>query len=359
MAGGLRVSDPAFWNIIQNGDVLLSAVARGMIDGMSIMSKFGVNPEIDSGNTADVWQGPTDKFVPPDGAQLLYVSSTSAQDAGTELRDGTATGGSNTTLVDTTADFTAATAVSAGDFVINDTQMIMGRIVSVAETVLTIIPGMSSPKNGRRNLSNREGDVYRVVTSAGTGASFIHMSGLDQDLLDNEEFVILNGATPVVTARDYFDSYRARSFCPGDPTDTAGVVSIIALNGGDPDTTVIVINDGDNQTRRTIFTMPINEVGYIYNWRASIAKTPTATAEAVLRVGEVGGTMYVLDDVGLSTAGVSAEKIPFKNWRYIPGGAGVLVDVKPSANDVIASAGFGILRVDQELDEKIRSVMAR
>lgn len=79
----------------------LLEVARGNIPGVSLLSKFGRNPDVDVG-TEDVWsQGGI--WVPPTTARVHAIVSSSASDASAEVRARTVSvNGLNGSYVDTT-----------------------------------------------------------------------------------------------------------------------------------------------------------------------------------------------------------------------------------------------------------------
>ena len=59
-------------------------VAKGQIEGASVVHQFGVNPDLDSGQEETImWTDSTRYFQPyPTSAQTMYVNSTSANDDG-------------------------------------------------------------------------------------------------------------------------------------------------------------------------------------------------------------------------------------------------------------------------------------
>lgn len=175
-------------------------VARELYSGYTINTKFGRNPDIDTGTTPeDIYNGgSTYTGFNATANENISVTSSDNDDRGSLVSSGTATGGSDTTLIDTGATF-VTDGVAVGDVVLNDTQGIHGVITSVdSETQVTVfqmVDGISA------DISNASGDSYRIATSIDTGAAVLRLSSiLDEDYVEQAPvYVILNGTTTVTT----------------------------------------------------------------------------------------------------------------------------------------------------------------
>jgi len=182
------------------------AIAEGLISGHKAWLRFGYNPVV-ANVEETLWSaGGTYVWMTVEQG-LEVVSSDNAQDIGTQIKTGTSTGGSLTTLIDTGADFTAATAVAANDIIILDKSGAVpewGIVTAVTATTLTISGGFSSGGTGSAR------DYIVLDYSAHTGAFAVFCKYLDDTFAEHEEIIILNGTTPVPTVN--LDYYRVNGF---------------------------------------------------------------------------------------------------------------------------------------------------
>lgn len=336
------------------------SVAMGLVPGYSFIEKFGENPDIDSGGTfEDIWDGGA-LYVNPTAASLHNVVSSLAADTGTLVSSGTATGGNYTTLIDADADF-VSDAVAVGDRVLNDTNVMIGTVSEVSSlNTLTMIGQMRNPSSGRPrayagvlNTStfarpNAFGDTYRIVRDGGLGASIFWVQGLSGTLLDQSEFVLLNGVGVVATTKLYSTQYRARIFTTGT-AGADGNITSTAQSGGTVSAQILGVGGTANQTLMTPFTCAINKECLIVYWAASMSKSvPTATSDLHLMGGSLapGAVRYVLNTSAITTTGSSDYPHPYPIPIPIPGGSSIWLAANSSTNDVGVSARMSILVVD-------------
>ena len=322
-------------------------VAKGNIPGHSLVAKFGEVLELpNTGVFEDVWDA-GGGYVPPTQARIHNVASTGASaalDTGTVLSSGNATGGSLTTLVDLTASFSTDT-VAVGDAVLNDANVEIAAVTAVtSETTLTFLGSMRSPSSGLFGNAFKAGDAYRIVTNASTGASIFHIGlSLDASFLDQEEFVVLNGASNVATVGSYIRQSRARVFGPGT-TGAAGDITSTAVDDG---TVSMQILGSNNQTLMAIFTVPANKIGYIVKWWGSMTRAvASATSDFHLRGGTLDGIGYLLQDRSFTTTGSSQFTYDYTVPIPIPGGSDIWVEANSNANLVGVASGFDVILVD-------------
>ena len=321
-------------------------VAKGNIPGHSLVAKFG--EVLGLPNTQvfeDVWDAGGD-YAPPTQARIHNVASTgpsAALDTGTVLSSGTATGGSLTTLVDSTAKFSTDT-VAVGDAVLNDSNVEIATVTTVTEPTLTFLGSMRSPNSGLFGNAFKAGDSYRIVTNASTGASIFHIGlSLDASFLEQEEFIVLNGASNVATVGSYIRQSRARVFGPGT-TGAAGDITSTAVGDG---TVSMQILGANNQTLMAIYTVPANKIGYIVKWWGSMTRAvASATSDFHLRGGTLDGIGYLLQDRSFTTTGSSQFTYDYTVPIAIPGGSDIWVEANANANDVGVASGFDVILVD-------------
>lgn len=193
----------------------------------------------------------------PSSAITMECLSSSANDAGTLVSSGTSTGGGLTTLIDTGATF-QTDGVAIGDIVVNDDDVESGQVVSIdSETQLTIIPS---------NGVTFDTVAYRVITAASTGVSVVEIHGLDDDFNDVDEFIILNGLTPVSTVKDYRRINHYHNMHVGSAGVSVGNIDLQNVGGG---TIYDRIGIGGNTSTQAHYTVPAGFNMFITDWRAS------------------------------------------------------------------------------------------
>jgi len=332
----------------QFSQAFMFEIAKGNVPGHSLLDKFGGNPSIDIlDGFVTVWSGDflpggTQTYVPPTTARVHDLTSSSAADEGTEVTSGTATGGSLNTIEDSGG---FAGSPVATDMIFNDTQMLIGEIISVAPNVITT-NGWFNPSNGDDTVYTVSGDSYRIVRAASTGAAAVHVSGSNLFRQATEEFVILNGLGDRPTVNEYVRMNRSRVFGSGTGPGNAGHLTFTAQ----VDNTVSLgIVEGANQTLHTVFSIPVDQTLYLYSYRAALSKKTPGSAVIVLRVGTlntptgVNNIGYTTDTMALVISGTSAASVSLPFIR-LPGGLDVWVEASVDSNDVGVAAGFqGVL----------------
>lgn len=264
-------------------------VARELYQGYQIDTKFGRNADIDTGTTPeDVWNGGGSytgfNCVT---AETLNVVSSSANDLGTLVSSGTATGGSSTTLVDSGATF-VTDGVVVGDMIINDTQSIHAIVSEVtSETTLTF-RYISNGAN-TSNLTMNSGDSYRIASNGSTGASVVKLKGLDADYNGISEYVILNGTTNVTTTKSFIRQSRAAVELAG--TNTVSVGEITARQSVTTANITMVMPADSGQTAICCATVPAGKNWVIKDLNVSmvIDGNQSGSAQMQFQIRERGG----------------------------------------------------------------------
>lgn len=248
-------------------------VAAGRVPDTSIVHKFGRNPSVST--QEDIWDV-GGLWVPPTAARTHQIVSSSANDAGSVLSSGTIDTGSTTQIVDNDATF-SSDGVAAGDTVISDENYAHATITGVTETTLTL-------STARHNRPFVAGNTYRVVTPTSTGASIVHVKGLDANMLAQDEFIVTNGQTNVPTVNTYYRINRMH--LDGANGRVANIGNITAT--ADTDGTVSAqISAGRGQTLMAIDTIPSNKVGFLHSWSTHINRSGGAGALADMSLLEV------------------------------------------------------------------------
>ena len=316
-------------------------VRNGNVPGHSIVSKFGENPDIDiAGGFETIWDG-GGVYVPPTQARIHDVASSTAADAGTVLTTGSADAGDADQLVDATKDFVAL-GVALGDYVLNDDQITFGIVIVVATTTLTLFGGMRNAHSGEVNGSNEDGDSYQVVTNASTGASILHIDGLDASRLDVHEFVVLNGTSNVATVNSYLRQNRARIFGPGT-TGAAGTITSTAQTDG---TLTCQVINGNNQTLMAVYSIPSNATAYILSVWQGLSKKQTTSSVSRLRLGQLDSIGFITHVRALDNGGTSDVVHNYPGGLRMSGGLDMWMEADADANDTGVTAGFEVMLVE-------------
>lgn len=323
-------------------------VKKGNVPGHKAIHKFGQNPDIDTGGFEDIWNagGLYTGFnaVAADTAEFF---SAAGADAGTLVASGTATGGSETTIVDTGATFITA-GVAVGDIVLNDTEVWHGIVKAVtSETTLTVWQMQArTPAQVRDNEGNESGDAYRVATTASTGVAVVRAElALDGDYNEISEYVIMNGVTAVASTNTVLRCSRVKSVLAGSGGTNAGDVTVWQQT----DNTIVWVDmpAGYGQTTICAYTIPAGKSAYIVHWYASLAKKQTAFSNVRLMFKMVGEPIRVQEEYTLVSTGTSKDERPYDIPKdTIPERTDIVIRADSSVNDGSVSAGFDLILVD-------------
>ena len=321
-------------------------VAQSNVPGTTVSSTLGSNPDIDTADGfTDIWPGKsigsTQRYIAPTAARLHNIVSTSTQDVGSVVSSGTATDGTAFTLTDTTATF-VSDGVAAGDVVVDDTFNITGSVISTTETIITV-QGWFDLATGDINQIPSSGNAYRVINNAGTGASFIHIEGLNALRLEQRETVVLNGTTIVATSLTHARINRMRNFQTGTNGSNEGMITATAQTDA---TITSAILAGNNVTTQAIFSVPANKDAYITSFNASLAKKQAGVAEVNLRVGVFNDVLYINSAGSLHSSGTSRFSVEI-NYLIVPGGAEIVVEADVDSNNMSVSASFSYFLVER------------
>lgn len=334
---------------VNQGSALLTAdfgteIARGLVSGYRLNKKFGRNADIDTASTPeDVWNGGgIYTGFNCTAAQTLEFFSDNAADSGSLVSSGTATGGSNTSLIDTEATF-VTDGVSVGDVVINDTQKIHGFISAVTETNLTVFRMYNGVLANEENVS---GDTYRIVTASSTGAAVCKFSGmLNGDYVENSEYVIMNGTSAVDSVGTYLRQSRGQVVLSGSSDTNAGEIT-----GRQKTTTAnvtMVIPSASGQTAICAATVPAGKIWIIKSLEIQMARSGGQAGSANCRflLREIGGSWKTKRFVTISNSA---------NYQVVELGAQVaqeFTDLKwnvegVSDNNTTVTAEFEYFEID-------------
>jgi hypothetical protein len=255
-------------------------IAEGSVSGHTPFSKIGYTPSIAAGLTqpyTDIWSyaGTQPVYIFPNTPmQMELLSSDNTVDIGSQIKTGTSTGGSLTSLIDSGVDFTEATSVAVGDCVILDKSGItpeFGWVTAVAQHELTIAGGFSQSGTGSARS-------YIVIDySAYAGAHAVQINYLDGDYAQKKEICILNGSTVLTTVNA--NLFRINSFrvvAAGANKVPTGNISLRHINN----TPVYsYITSGFNRARNAMYTVPAGKNLFVTEIAGGYATTGNANKE--------------------------------------------------------------------------------
>ena len=233
-------------------------IADNMIAGHTSWSKLGFTPAmgaVSATTESDVWSAGGVYAFPTTAQQMQVVSTNNTDDIGTVIFDGDSSGGSTTTLVDVTKDFTFGTPVAINDVILLDTTKEYGFVTSVAATTLTCSGGFSSGGSGT-------GQAYRVIdTSATAGAQVVAVEYLDASYNTQWEYVVLNGTTVVNTVS--ISLYRINSFRVISAGANKKPTGNLVIRNTAGTTNYSYISAGYTRARNSAYTIPAGYTLYI------------------------------------------------------------------------------------------------
>lgn len=319
-------------------------VGKGNVAGVTTEHKFGRNPNIGTAtDPEDVWDA-GGLWIPPTEARVHDIASSSANDAGSVVSNGTATGGSRTTLVDSGANF-IGDGVAVKDAVINDTTLEHSTVISVTATTLTC---HDSAHGG--NVAD-SGDLYRVVNSTSTGAAIVHIYGLDSNMDLAEEFIVMNGTTNVNTIRTYWRIFRIHTDAVVDRN--VNNVGDIAATAQTDNTITAQINAGNGQTLMAIYTVPRGKTVFMTSFFSGINSGSglgtladiTLRTTSMADLNGAGSKIELFGGVG--SDGTSHSQHKFHPYKMIEEQTDVCCRVESvSSNNTDIIAGFDFFLVD-------------
>ena len=240
-------------------------IAEGNVPNHEVLRLDGLNEDVDAA-WETLWEV-GGMYVPPAVPQQMEVRSSNVADAGVVIKSGTSdsiteviTNGAHIyTLTDAGVDFTAATAVAAGDCLLLDGDSVPAIVETVAANVITAIGYYTEFATSTQD--------YRIVddSAGGTGIKVVRLHCLDNTYATCDGFVVMNGTTNVDTISiNILRVNNIHAVFTGTSSTAVGNVDI--RNRTDHTTVYRRIIIGANTDRCSFWTVPLGYTGYIAGW---------------------------------------------------------------------------------------------
>lgn len=273
-------------------------VGFGDNDNYTTETKFGRNPDVDTGTTPeDLWAGGgVYTGFNATANEDLDISSDDVDDQGQQISSGTATGGSATTLVDSGADFVTTDGVAAGDCLINDTKGGHGIITSVTATTITVFRMVGAD-------ANESGDSYRVANANDTGAAVVRIDNiLNASYVEQTPvYAILNGTTTVTVSVDAMRAPRGQVVLAGSTGNAEG--DITCTQATTHANVFFAIPAGTDRTQVGTYTVPSGKVALVKRVRIGIVRIngSPGSANITIRARRYGETFQAVRSFEVQT----------------------------------------------------------
>lgn len=183
--------------------------------------------------------------------------------------------------------------------------------------------------------------------SGGAGAKTIRVYGLrNWGGVPTSEVVIMNGTTPVNTARSYVIIHRMEALTWGASGPNIGNIKATAA---DDATITAQIDIGMGQTLMAIYGVGSRHNAFITNYYASIQKSVSAAQAATITllvnpIPDVETTGFLTKHIqSVATLGSSNLPHKFNPYFRVPGPAIIKIKANGTADNLDVGAGFDVI----------------
>lgn len=325
-------------------------IAKQQVPGHLGLAKFGVHPGI---NTADgtepIWDGGA-PYAFPTESQAHTILSTSIEDSGTIISQGTSTKKSITYLIDENGTF-LTDVVSPGDLVTNDTGIEHATVAKVhSQTHLTLFK-MRCIRLGQTPVCKgfSIGDNYRVLRTFNDGAGVVFVQGLNETFSEVSGYMVVAGIIPITRPLKFSRIFRMEVLSSGSAKANVGDIS---LNGNIDGTDTAIIKAGNNQTLMAIFTVPRGITAFLTSWWAGIANKQAAVVTAKIKWGEVGRALRVREPIVINSQGSSQHQRFLEVPDVITEMNDIVVEGSSDSNGVAITGGFDLILIANSVLEE-------
>ena len=191
--------------------------------------------------------------------------------------------------------------------------------------------------------------------AGGDGATSVLIFGLDADYLEQQEVVVMNGTTEVLSGLIYTHINRVIVVSTGVTKTNAGNIYVAddstawgGVTAGVPTTLSAIqakITTGNSQTQQCIYTIPANKTAYMTDYYVSGGGNKLISFQFKNTDNLRGGIVRTVGEGELVNATAVRE---FRPYIGIPGKFTVWLAAKVSTGNAVASGGFNLILVDND-----------
>jgi len=177
-------------------------------------------------------------------------------------------------------------------------------------------------------------------TAAGSGARTLRLMGVDADWNLQDEYVTLDGVTPVSTVNQYLRVYRSYVLTAGAGGINEGDVTWRVESGGDIQARLPA---GDGTTFLSLMPIPRGYEGYLYDVRVTTDAAPNSEITTRLRLRPDGGVFRTIFEevANRDSPVVRAPTMPAR----LPEMSDFAVTASAVANNTTVFADFDVVLV--------------
>lgn len=178
-------------------------------------------------------------------------------------------------------------------------------------------------------------------TSAGTGAQFLILTGVDASGLAQTEVVALNGTTPVITSNTWL-GINPSLITAGSGGTNEGFITITAT----VDLTLqSILAPNDSLTSVLVYFVPVGKRLFIKQIRAQVYKSSGGGVDVIVTgFFNTGGTNYKFYEVDIVEDVMPTDLINLSTWFEVLGGSHVFLEaISTKAGTIVRAAIEGVL----------------
>ncbi len=336
------------------------SISTGQLVGYSHVNKIGRHTTVGTGTFELIWSL-GGSYLPPTIPQFHEVSSNSEEDIGALVSNGNVTSfnvltNNNIEITDTGATY-VSDGVLTGDTIIDNTRIDHSIIVSVdSQTQITIQPFHDTNQSVQAQVSKAifTNNDYTIITTTSNGTGLIQLFGLDENLNEVIEFVLVSGSTPIQTTNQYLRINKAHSIISGIANTNVGDISI---NGISDLTTTAFIAAADGKTMQSFFTVPNGKTAFMTNFTLGVHRLSGPDANVMVAAELKANTHIpqsnsetVEDTIACVMRGDSFTTKEYNPYKVFKARTDIWMDIVfASSNNLNVSGSFDIILIDDEL----------
>lgn len=193
-------------------------------------------------------------------------------------------------------------------------------------------------------------DIDRISSSNNNDTETLEIKGLDVNGNLVTQTKTLTGQTPAALDTPLWRVFRMANTGTSDLLGSVFCFVNVTTTLGVPDTltnTRAMINNGNNQTLMSIYTIPAGKTGYIINWSGSLSSAKASSFNNLrMEARPFGGVFQLKHTSTLSSAGSSHIQHVFNVPQAFPAKTDFAMLSDSSVNDNAVSASFDLILID-------------